>query len=79
MRGKLLCKVLIFAYNLLSLFYFQVKVTFEDFSAGSRTTMKLPDDESQKTKETITTDDEDRNMFEGNSAENLHKLLNPVK
>ena len=41
--------------------------------------MKLPDDESQKAKETITTDDEDRNMFEGNSAENLHKLLNPVK
>jgi len=57
----------------------KVKITFEDFSAGSGTTMKLPDDESQKPKETITTDDEDRNMFEGNSAENLHKLLNPVK
>jgi len=53
----------------------QVKVTFDDFSAGSGTTMDHPDDESQKDEENTTIDGVDGNVFEDNSDEKLEKLL----
>ena len=56
-------------------FYFQVKVTFDDFSGGSGTTMDHPDNESQKDEENTTFDGEDGNLFEDNSDEKLEKLL----
>ena len=57
------------------IFYSQVKVTFDDFSAGSGTTMDHPDDESQKDEKSTTIDDEDGNVFEDNSDEKLEELL----
>ena len=54
--------------------YFQVKVTFDDFSAGSDTTMGHPDGESQKDKENTVIDNEDGIIAEGNSDEKLNKL-----
>ena len=58
-----------------SIFYSQVKVTFDDFSAGSGTTMDHPDDESQKDEENTIIDGEDGNVFEDKSDEKLEKLL----
>jgi len=53
----------------------QVKVTFDDFSAGSGTTMEHPDDDLQRDEKKNTIGDSEGDLFDDSSDENLNKLL----